>query len=161
MNRRQRRFAFEYLIDANPVAAAIRAGYGQRTARAHGYRLITNPEIRAVIGREMVARAKRTGITVERVLEEYARLAFAELRAIASWSKEGLSLAPAASLLPEDAAAIAELAFDADGKAEAVRLHDKQAALAALARHVGHGAAAANGHAKDEVRRRIAALAGD
>ncbi len=160
MNHRQRRFVVEYLVDANCMQAAIRAGYSPRTAKSASHQLMLNPEISAAVGRAMAARAQRTGITVERVLEEYARLAFAELRAIARWSKDGLSLTAAASLTPEDAAAIAEIAFDGDGKAISVRLHDKLAALAALARRMGAAPALANGHAKDEVLQRIAVLAG-
>lgn len=34
MNRRQKRFCEEYLIDCNAVQAAIRAGYAKKTARS-------------------------------------------------------------------------------------------------------------------------------
>jgi phage terminase small subunit len=36
MNARQQRFVDEYLIDLNATQAAIRAGYGQRSAYSIG-----------------------------------------------------------------------------------------------------------------------------
>lgn len=45
LTERQRRFAEEYAIDPNATAAARRAGYSERTARAQGQRLLTNIDI--------------------------------------------------------------------------------------------------------------------
>jgi hypothetical protein len=39
---------------------------------------------------EVEARAARLGITPERVLEEYARIAFADLRRIVEWDEKAL-----------------------------------------------------------------------
>ncbi len=94
------------------------------------------------------------------MLGEQACLGFAELRAIARWSKDGLSLTAAASLTLEDAAATPRSPSTATARRFRCASTTKLAALAALARRMGAAPALANGHAKDEVLQRIAALAG-
>lgn len=49
MTERQRRFAVEYMIDANTVQAAIRAGYSVNYANARAYQLLDNVGVRAYI----------------------------------------------------------------------------------------------------------------
>ncbi len=76
LNPRHARFAQEYLIDLNGAQAAIRAGFSKRTARSAAARLLTNADIRAAIDEAKLARAERTKITVDNVLQELARVAF-------------------------------------------------------------------------------------
>jgi phage terminase small subunit len=71
---KQQNFILEYLLDLDPIAAAIRAGYRSNQAR----QLLKHPTIRAGIAAEMQLRAERTGITAERVLAELAALDGAE-----------------------------------------------------------------------------------
>ncbi len=138
MNRRQRRFAAEYLVDADRTAAAIRAGYRPDRATRQGYELMRNPEVSYAIAGAQHARSQRTGITRERVLLELARVAFADFARIATWSASEISVKRLQKLSDGDAAAIAELkASDRAGRQIAVRLHDKGAALEMLARHCG------------------------
>lgn len=44
LNKRQKRFYNEYLIDCNATQAAIRAGYSKRTAYSQGQRLLKHVE---------------------------------------------------------------------------------------------------------------------
>ena len=76
---RQRRFADEYLVDLNATQAAIRAGYSAKTAEVQGPRLLGNVRIAEAIELAQKARAVRTGITQDRVLNETALLAFSDL----------------------------------------------------------------------------------
>lgn len=86
---------------------------------------------------DVEARAARLGITPERVLEEYRRIAFANLRHIVEWTATGMVVRAAADLNDEDVAAIAEIVeAAATGKPYRVKLFDKKAALDALARHL-------------------------
>jgi phage terminase small subunit len=139
---RQRRFVDEYLIDLDATNAARRAGY---SPKAIGYpsQLMRNPEIARAIGQAMAERAKRTGITRERVLAEYAKIAFVDLCHLAEWGEEGAMLLDAALLDDDATAAIATVCEAAaaakDGAAEEpvplkVGLFDKMKALEALAR---------------------------
>lgn len=87
---------------------------------------------------EMTERAARLGITPERVLEEYRRIAFANLSHIVHWSDTGMSFKPDRELDPDDIAAIAEIVESAkEGKPYRVKLYDKKAALDAIARYLG------------------------
>lgn len=87
---------------------------------------------------EMTERAARLGITPDRVLEEYRRIAFANLSHIVHWSDAGMQFKPDGELDPDDVAAIAEIVESAkEGKPYRVKLYDKKAALDAIARYLG------------------------
>lgn len=47
LNKRQERFAAEYIKDLNATQAAIRAGYSKKTAKQQGSRLLTNVDVTA------------------------------------------------------------------------------------------------------------------
>ncbi len=79
MTARQRRFVAEYLIDLNGHQAAIRAGYSEKTAKSQACRLLTKVDVHEAIAAGQASRAKRTGITQDRVLDELALLAFSDL----------------------------------------------------------------------------------
>lgn len=85
---------------------------------------------------EVAARAARLGVTVERVLQEYARIAFADLRHIVEWRDGKLSIRDVDRLSAADAAPIHEIVGDDGGKVR-VKLYDKKAALDAIGRHLG------------------------
>lgn len=53
MNKKQRKFADEYLIDCNATQAAIRAGYSEKTAKSQGQRLLTNVDIKTYIENQL------------------------------------------------------------------------------------------------------------
>ena len=76
---RQQRFVDEYLVDLNATQAAIRASYSRRSAREIGRRLLTNVDIGAAIAAAQAARAERTGITADRVLQELEHIAFSRV----------------------------------------------------------------------------------
>jgi hypothetical protein len=88
---------------------------------------------------EVAALAKELGITPQRVLEEYAHIALADVTHIVSWDPSGrLSVRPVEELSPDDRAAIAEISTAGTSGGELrVKLYDKKAALDALARHFG------------------------
>jgi len=73
---KQKVFCLEYLLDFNATAAARRAGYSQKSSHNLGAQLMGKPHIQAQIQKEVEKRAKRTEITVDRVLQEIARVAF-------------------------------------------------------------------------------------
>jgi len=138
MNLRQSRFVDEYLIDLDGKHAAIRAGYAPSDAKNQAYRLLRTPEIADAIHAAMAERSRRTGITPERVLEELARIAFADWRRLAEWGPEDTLVREASALSPADAAAISRVSTD-DGweNRVAIATHDKQRALDTLSRIFG------------------------
>jgi phage terminase small subunit len=138
---KQRRFADEYLIDLNATQAAIRAGYSPKTAGQIGEENLKKPEIQKALQERMKARSERTGITQDRVLQEYARLAFFDPRKLFDESGNLKRV----SELDEDVAAIiagmdvVEIgnAQVGEGLVRKLKLADKLGALNSVARHLG------------------------
>lgn len=85
LNPKQEAFVREYLVDLNGKQAAIRAGYSPKTAEVQASRLLSHVKVQEAIAAGKQAIAERTGITLERVLEEYARIAFADIRDVMEW----------------------------------------------------------------------------
>lgn len=143
---KQKRFADEYLIDLNATAAYKRAGYKGtgHVAESSAAEILSNLEVGKYIAARMKAREARTEITQDRVLQEYAKLAFLDPRRFYD-ANGGLIPIP---LLPADvAAALAgmevttERSKDGDGQALAdvskIKFIDKKGALDSVARHLG------------------------
>jgi phage terminase small subunit len=86
---------------------------------------------------EIAGRAARLGITAERVLQEYANIAFADLRHIVEWGPDGFVVKPLKDISDGDLAAISEYVPGTDSGHARVKLYDKKAALDAIARHLG------------------------
>ena len=76
---KQQRFVEEYLVDLNATQAAIRAGYSGKSAYAIGHQNLKKHEIQAALETAIAERAERTAVTADRVIHEFARLAFADI----------------------------------------------------------------------------------
>ena len=74
---KEKRFCEEYLVDLNATQAAIRAGYSKRSAYSIGFENLTKQKIQRHINNLTVWRSLRTQVTADRVLEELAKIAFA------------------------------------------------------------------------------------
>ncbi len=142
---KQRRFVDEYLIDLNATQAAIRAGYSPKTANEQGARLLANVSIAEAIREARDKRQQRTEITQDRVLQEYARLAFCDPRRL--FNADG-SPKPIEELDDDTAAALAGLEvreeFEGKGQERTLagytkkyKLANKLGALDSLAKHMG------------------------
>lgn len=143
---KQATFVQEYLIDLNATQAAIRAGYSEDTAYSIGHENLSKPEILDAIQAAMDLRAERTGITVDRVLVELARMGFADVRQIFT---EGGQLRDIASLPAEVAASVQSVEVvtrpgaevDANGNrtieyVHKIKLADKKGPLELLGKHL-------------------------
>lgn len=146
MTPKQERFVAEYLVDLNATAAAIRAGYEERSAAQRGYKLLRDPEVQKAIQEAQANRAARTQITGDRILRELARIAFADASDYAkvvcmgSAKKagipmQGVRLTPTEELSSDQRAAIASIEETQTGIK--VRTHDKVKALELLGKHQG------------------------
>jgi len=85
----QRLFVSEYLIDLNATKAAIRAGYSAKSAGSMGHTLLQNPEIKALVEREVEERKVRSNITADLILEEWRTLANADPRELVEFRRLG------------------------------------------------------------------------
>lgn len=80
LTAKQAEFIRQYLVDLNATQAAIRAGYSKRTAKEIGTENLSKPAISAAIAEAMEERSRRTEVTADRVLQELARIGFADAR---------------------------------------------------------------------------------
>lgn len=142
---KQMRFADEYLIDLNATAAYKRAGYsGQgNAAESMASQLLSNIKVSAYIQTRMKDREKRTEITQDMVLAEWAKLAFLDPRRF--YDADG-GLIPIQKLPAEVAAALAGVELTTErSKGEEptvsdvskIKFIDKKGALDSVARHLG------------------------
>ena len=143
LNAGQQRFADEYLVDLNGTQAAIRAGYSPKAAAQQAFVLLRNPKVQAAIqaGREKTA--SKLEVTRERVLAEYAKLAFVDPRAF--WNEDG-TLKQVTELDPDVAATLTGFEVDEIGGADGapsigvtkkIKWSDKRAALDSINRMMG------------------------
>nr|WP_252243195.1 terminase small subunit [Clostridium sp. ZBS14] len=79
MTTKQKRFCNEYLIDLNATQAAIRAGYSVDSAKVIGCENLTKPNVKSYLDRRIAKREVRTEITQDKVLNELAKIGFANI----------------------------------------------------------------------------------
>ena len=148
---KQQAFIQEYLVDLNSTASAIRAGYSARNADKIGPELLGKTRIKEAIQQAIEARAKRTGITADRVLNEYAKIAFADIKDFLSFKTENTSIGvdddgkvitayqQIINVKPSDSVdgtMIQEVSISPKG-VFAFKLHDKKGALDMIGKHLG------------------------
>lgn len=69
LTEKQQRFVEEYLVDLNATQAAIRAGYSAKTAGNIGYEQLGRSDVAEAIAAAQAARAARTQVTADTVLQ--------------------------------------------------------------------------------------------
>jgi phage terminase small subunit len=139
---KQRKFVDEYLIDLNATQAAIRAGYTTNRADSIGYDNLRKPEIQNAIKERQEELSQKAQISQERVLEEYARIAFLDPRRF--YNEHG-TLKSIHDLDDDVAAALAGMDVtqrhfrddDATEYTSKIKIADKLKALDGLSRHLG------------------------
>ena len=130
---KQKRFCEEYLIDLNATQAAIRAGYKNSDI---GRQLITKNHVSEYIEKLKKERSKRTEITVDRVLEELAAIAFSDRTDIAKIEDGGVVIFTPTDQLDKDAKkTISGIESGKDGTK--VKTYDKIKALELIGKHLG------------------------
>lgn len=142
LTAKQQQFVAEYLIDLNATQAAIRAGYSANRADAMGHENLRKPEIAQAVQLAMKARGERTEVTADRVLAEYAKLAFLDPR---RFYDEAGALKPVHLLDADVAAALVGVdvvdSFDKESQTTSttkkIKFVDKKGALDSCARHLG------------------------
>jgi phage terminase small subunit len=136
---KQQRFVLEYLKDSNATQAAIRAGYSARTADRIGAELLGKTWVAAAIAAKQARLASKLEVSAERVIAEFARIAFSDPRQVATWGPGGVTLKDSAALTDDAAACVSEVKSKPTeyGNELTFKLHDKVVALNALGKHLG------------------------
>ena len=113
LNDKERVFVDEYLVDTDPKRAALAAGYSATMAASKAYQWVSNskvkPHVYAAIQRALQARSERTKVTVDRVVQELAAIAFADMSTyltLGGGHKDGPTVRLDWSNLPEGATKI-------------------------------------------------------
>lgn len=152
---RMMRFADEYAIDLNATSAAVRAGYSAKTAKQAGAKCLADERVQARIKELLEARSKRTEITQDRVLKRLAKIAFADLTDVVSWTHDiindgmggdrpilKLHIKDSDKLSASARAGLLEVSetIEMNGnRTHKVKMRDGGSALSILAKHVGIG----------------------
>jgi phage terminase small subunit len=102
-------FIREYLKDLNATRAAIAAGYSEKTARAAASRLLTNVDIKKRVEEALAKKTDKLDITVERVLGELSKLAFANMADCTKAQADGSAYVDLSNLTREQWAAVQEI----------------------------------------------------
>ena len=132
-------FVKYYIECGNSGEAYVRAGYKRDKPAIRSWELLKKPKIQAYLQAEASKTMKRQDITVDRVIQEIAKIAFMDPRRL--FNEDG-DIKPIHELDESTAAAIASVDVmrifgEQEGKLKKVRLHDKLAALTQLGRTLG------------------------
>ncbi len=138
---KQKRFVDEYLIDLNATQSAIRAGYSKKTAEVIGHENLRKPNIQLCISERLDKLKEITGITQERVLQEYGKISFFDPRRL--YDDKG-NLLPVHKLDADVAAALTgfdvtetTISGELVTTTKKVKYAEKKGALDSLAKHFG------------------------
>lgn len=141
LTAKQARFVDEYMIDLNATQACIRAGYSKKTADRIGPELLGKTWVAEAIATKRLRLEKKFEITQDRILQEYARLAFFDPRKLFDETGRPLSIQ---QLDDDTAAVIAGVEICQVGNSEMgigeilkMKIADKKGALDSVARHLG------------------------
>ena len=140
----QERFCYEYVIDQNATRAAKVAGYSPKSARAVASRLLTYANVKKKIFTLQQKNLNNLQITAEKVLAEYAKMAFSNLGDYVRVTEDGEVHTDLSDIDRDQFAALSEITTDTyvDGddkvvKKTKIKLSDKGKSLDSLARHFG------------------------
>lgn len=141
LSPQQLRFVEEMLIDpTSQVKAAKRAGYSISTASQAASRLMADTRVKQAIQLAQDARSKEIGISKERILQELARIAFADVGEKITVNEDGdIDL----STLRGTASEVIVNAISGKGgknkavSVKTVKMADKISALVKMGQHLG------------------------
>lgn len=105
-------FVREYLVDRNGTRAAIAAGYAPRSASVTSCRLLRNAKVRAAVSELTEERLERLEVTADTVLQELAKIAFANMKDYWSVRDDGSVYVDLSRITAVQAAGLADLRID-------------------------------------------------
>jgi phage terminase small subunit len=138
---KQQRFCNEYLISLNAKDACIKAGYSLRTAKEMGCENLTKPHIQAYLQVRIKQAEKRTEITMDKVLQYWADIAFTPMDELFNSGPDGTLIPKSFDEMTSRAKrCISELKaqFDKDGAGwQTIKRIDQLKASEMIAKHLG------------------------
>lgn len=150
LTAKEQRFVDEYLIDGNGQRSAIAAGYSPNTALSIASENLRKPDIARAIAERQLALRQKAQVRQEDVLREACRIAFSDIRQIASFGENGMRFCDSEELSDDAARAVAEVTSKTrtisgrskgdEGYVEVerkVKMYDKLRALELVAKLIG------------------------
>jgi phage terminase small subunit len=137
LNAKRELFCQLYTKYWNATRAAREAGYTEKNAHVLGYQLLQEPLVQARIQELTEHALKEIGVTRERTLLELSRIAYANMKDLATWTQSGVEYKPSADVGEDSGASIAEVSETVTqvGGTLKIKQHDKVRALELLGRH--------------------------
>lgn len=135
MKPKYRKFVNEYLKDYNPRNAAIRTGYSVKTASQKGSDLMKVDEIKEELDKRMSKMCDKVDITVEKIVEELANIAFNDGSKYAVVKNGNVEVFDTSNLTEGQRKAISNIKVGKNGIE--VGTYDKMRALETLGKHLG------------------------
>ena len=155
LSNKQQIFINEYMIDFNATRAYKAAGFKYTTENSAGvmaHKLLKKPNIKEQVDARIKEREKRLEVTQDKVVNELARIAFADLRDFLEYRTEktvigkdrdtGEPIVDYQQIIDVidsrkvDTKVVQEVSIGKDGTFK-FKLYDKQKALSDLGRHLG------------------------
>ena len=143
LTEKEKIFCREYVYDWNATRAAKVAGYSEKTANVIGCENLTKPYIQAEVERVQKDLEKTSGISRQKVLDEYMKIAFSS---IAHLHNTWIDRKEFESLTDSQKACISEIATRVkkigtsvvDTEEIKIKLYDKQKALESISKMLGY-----------------------
>ncbi len=135
----RQKFCYKYYECGNATKSALYAGFSDKTATQIGYNLLQEQEIKDFLDELKAEMVKRSMITQDQIVAEYAKLGFSNIQ---DYMDENLEF-KLHEIPRDEAAAISTIKktvteFEGGSKTSVeFKLHDKPTALNALGRHLG------------------------
>jgi len=79
LDKKQKRFCEQYILDFNATRAAIKAGYSKDSARSIGCQLLTKVNIKHEINELIEKRKEKLIVNQEMIIAELAKLSFSDI----------------------------------------------------------------------------------
>ncbi len=142
MTEQRKRFADKYFETLNGTQSAIYAGYSEKTAVSQACQMLQDPEVAEYLQNLREEEAERNGVSRERLLQEYKKIAFSDVREL--YNTDG-GLHNVKQIDDETAGAISSIkskeVYNNEGNKVGdiieVKTHDKIRALDAIGKHIG------------------------
>lgn len=116
MTIKQKAFCKHYILsDFNAAEAARRAGYSERTARTQGQTLLTKPDIKARLEKEIKAKLSELDKTGLKLLNSIVHASYFDIRKIVSWDDNSITLVDSKLLDNLDAQMVTEISETKEG----------------------------------------------
>jgi phage terminase small subunit len=138
----EERFVQEYVSCGVARQAYVRAyGCSIESAGVLADRLLKKVNIQRGVEKEREKLRERARITQDQLVDEYRKIAFAQMSDYVDWDADGVTLKDSSELQPDAHAAVLEVGevpMKSGGKAMKIKLHDKKGALDSLGKMLGY-----------------------